>query len=118
MIVFKIISILKIVCTPDVCNKHGICIQNFYSSFICHCDPGFIGPTCNQGSLNVHNRGKMGSMFVLLELDECASYPCANNGTCIDLENGFLCNCLPEWNGNLCTEKKSRCNLISKNRFS
>ena len=47
-------------------------------------------------------------MFILLELDECVSHPCANNGTCIDLENGFLCQCLPEWNGTLCTETKSR----------
>ena len=51
------------------------------------------------------------SLFVLLELDECASYPCANNGTCVDLENGFLCHCLPEWNGTFCTEIKSRCSL-------
>jgi cubilin len=48
------------------------------------------------------------SLFRLLELDECASHPCANNGTCTDLENGFLCHCLPEWNGTLCTEAKSK----------
>jgi hypothetical protein len=56
----------------------------------------------------------MGSMFVLLELDECASHPCMNNGTCTDLENGFFCTCLPEWNGTLCTELKSRCSFITK----
>ncbi len=54
----------------------------------------------------------MRSLFVLLELDECASHPCMNNGSCTDLENGFLCNCLPEWNGTLCTELKSRCSFI------
>ena len=49
------------------------------------------------------------NLFVLLEIDECASSPCANNGTCTDLEDGFLCHCLPEWNGTFCTETKSRC---------
>ena len=44
----------------------------------------------------------------LLELDECASNPCLNNGTCTDLENGFLCRCPPEWNGTVCAEPKSR----------
>lgn len=39
-----------VVCTPDVCNKHGTCIPNVSNSFTCQCDPGFIGPTCNQGS--------------------------------------------------------------------
>ncbi len=56
-------------------------------------------------------------LFVLLELDECASYPCANNGTCIDLENGFLCRCLPEWNGTFCTVTKSRSSFISQKSF-
>ncbi|CAF1226026.1 unnamed protein product [Rotaria sordida] len=79
------------VCTSDVCNKHGTCIPNTFNSFTCQCDPGFIGPTCNQ------------------ELNECESHPCANNGTCIDLENGFLCHCLSEWNGTLCTEAKNPC---------
>lgn len=45
--------------------------------------------------------------WIFLEIDECLSQPCANNGTCTDLENGFLCQCLPEWNGTLCTEAKS-----------
>lgn len=50
----------------------------------------------------------MHCLFKLLELDECASHPCANNGTCIDLENGFLCHCPSDWNGTLCTEATSR----------
>ncbi|CAF1380734.1 unnamed protein product [Rotaria magnacalcarata] len=79
------------VCTPDVCNKHGTCMPNAINSFACQCDPGFVGPTCNQ------------------EVDECESQPCANNGTCTDLENGFLCHCLPEWNGTLCAEAKNPC---------
>lgn len=99
------------VCTPDVCNKHGTCIPNVYNSFTCQCHSGFVGPTCNKGSLHwsLYENLSITNLFVLLEIDECASSPCANNGTCTDLENGFLCHCLPEWNGNFCTETKSRC---------
>lgn len=43
--------ILHVVCTPDVCNKHGTCIPNALNSFTCRCDPGFAGQTCNEGSL-------------------------------------------------------------------
>ena len=43
---------LHVVCTPDVCNKHGTCIPNVSNSFTCQCDPGFVGPTCNQGSFD------------------------------------------------------------------
>lgn len=34
--------------------------------------------------------------------DECASNPCSYGGTCIDLENGFECLCLPQWTGKTC----------------
>jgi hypothetical protein len=34
-------------------------------SFTCQCDPGFIGPTCNQGSLTKDNREKKKRMACL-----------------------------------------------------
>ena len=27
------------------------------------------------------------------DIDECASQPCLNGGTCTDLEDGYLCSC-------------------------
>lgn len=36
------------------------------------------------------------------DLDECASSPCAQGGTCIDLEDGFECVCPPQWEGKTC----------------
>ena len=38
------------------------------------------------------------------DIDECASDPCMNDGTCTDLVNGFSCNCTDNYNG-------SRCNI-------
>lgn len=40
--------------------------------------------------------------FFVTDIDECASAPCQNDGTCIDLENSFKCNCSKAWEGNLC----------------
>lgn len=41
-------------------------------------------------------------MCALLDLDECASSPCAQGGTCIDREDGFECVCPPQWEGRTC----------------
>ena len=31
----------------------------------------------------------------IVDIDECASGPCQNSGTCTDLVNGYLCQCAP-----------------------
>lgn len=41
-----------------------------------------------------------------LDIDECASQPCQNNGTCIDLINGYQCNYTDGFNGTTCTDGK------------
>lgn len=40
--------------------------------------------------------------FFFSDLDECASNPCAQGGTCVDLEDGFECLCPPQWEGKTC----------------
>lgn len=40
--------------------------------------------------------------FFVTDIDECASAPCQNGGTCIDLDNSFKCECPSAWEGNLC----------------
>ena len=32
-------------------------------------------------------------MIILVDINECASNPCKNNGVCIDGINAFTCNC-------------------------
>lgn len=41
-------------------------------------------------------------MCASLDVDECASSPCAQGGTCINLEDGFECVCPPQWEGMTC----------------
>ena len=36
------------------------------------------------------------------DIDECASNPCRNGGTCTDGINEFTCACLPGWSGPTC----------------
>ena len=34
-----------------------------------------------------------------MEIDECESWPCQNNGTCFDELNEYFCNCTVGWEG-------------------
>lgn len=44
--------------------------------------------------------------FVFIDRDECASAPCLNGGACMDVVNGFVCTCLPGWEGTNCEISK------------
>lgn len=45
--------------------------------------------------------GYLQALFVT-DIDECASAPCQNGGTCIDQEDSFKCECPQAWEGNVC----------------
>jgi len=38
----------------------------------------------------------------ILDIDECLSAPCENNGTCYDLVNSYFCLCVPGYTGPEC----------------
>ncbi|XP_005107934.2 sushi, von Willebrand factor type A, EGF and pentraxin domain-containing protein 1 [Aplysia californica] len=42
-------------------------------------------------------------------VDECASYPCGDNGVCVDLSGGFRCICEDPWFGDQCQTAPSFC---------
>ena len=39
---------------------------------------------------------------VLLDVDECNSSPCQNNGSCLERVNGFECGCMSGYTGEKC----------------
>ena len=41
-------------------------------------------------------------MLFISDIDECLSSPCHNNGTCVDLVDGYNCTCMSGYNGILC----------------
>ena len=44
--------------------------------------------------------------LVHLDINECASEPCQNGGSCYDEIDGFECECPQLWDGELCTISK------------
>lgn len=47
----------------------------------------------------------------LTDIDECASYPCQNGGTCINNINSFSCSCPRHVHGTICENGKLRNNI-------
>ena len=52
-------------------------------------------------------------VFYVSEIDECATNPCLNNGTCVDLLNSYYCNCSAGYNGSHCETGISELDSIS-----
>lgn len=69
--------------------SQGVDYQLCHFLFSCKCSPGFTGVECE------------------IELDECASEPCQNEGICTDLISGYQCHCLPSFSGHNCEISKS-----------
>lgn len=60
-------------CIGVVCD-HGSCVDGL-DNFTCQCQPGYTGLYCD------------------VDIDECRSQPCQNQGTCVDLLGSYDCVC-------------------------
>lgn len=51
----------------------------------------------------------------LIDINECDFTPCNNNGTCINSEGSYTCNCTDGWTDKNCNEgnQKFKCNTYN-----
>uniref|UniRef100_A0A1A8BQ26 Delta-like protein n=1 Tax=Nothobranchius kadleci TaxID=1051664 RepID=A0A1A8BQ26_NOTKA len=75
----------------NICGPHGRCISLPAGNFSCSCDLGFTGTYCHEN------------------VNDCASSPCKNGGTCIDGINSFECVCPDGWEGTICEADVNEC---------
>ncbi|XP_007455692.1 PREDICTED: protein delta homolog 1 isoform X1 [Lipotes vexillifer] len=106
-------------CFPACHPQNGFCEDDN----VCRCQPGWQGPLCDQcvtfpGCVNglcvepwqcICKDGWDGHLCDL-DVRACASTPCANNGTCVNLDNGqYECSCAPGFSGKDCQKKGGPC---------
>lgn len=58
----------------EPCQNGGFCLTTDPIP-VCKCSLGYAGKFCE------------------IDIDECSSQPCQNNGICTDLLGGYRCNC-------------------------
>ena len=54
---------------------------------------------------------------LLVDIDECSSNPCLNDGTCIDDVNSFSCLCADGFEGDICSRGENKPTCISIERI-
>ena len=75
------------------CQNGATCVNPPGTTAIyCVCKPGFTGNNCG------------------INIDECASNPCANGGSCIDGVNNYTCVCRNGFTGKNCENEINECN--------
>ena len=60
-----------------------------------------IGITIRKNKLMINS-----IIFCLVDVDECASSPCQNGGTCLDQINSYSCSCVAGYTGSNCESGK------------
>ncbi|XP_072165055.1 protein jagged-1b-like [Diadema setosum] len=77
--------------THRPCQNNGLCANEGPNEYSCRCPAGFEGLNCE---------------FVQ---QACDSYPCANEGRCLEADWGFVCFCSPGWTGPTCQTNVDDC---------
>lgn len=82
--------------SPGVCYCLPECVANAtcLEGNVCRCPAGFEGPMCDR------------------EINECASSPCVNGATCINLLAAFACTCPAGFTGARCEVNIDECAIV------
>ncbi|XP_058883158.1 protocadherin Fat 1-like isoform X5 [Acipenser ruthenus] len=71
-------------CSSSPCNNGGLCSLLPNGGYFCKCSALFIGTHCE------------------ISKSPCASNPCLYGGTCIPINNDFVCQCRGQYSGERC----------------
>ena len=108
-------------CMSNPCNNSGSC-NDLVNNYTCNCTNNWEGRNCSECGLGCGNGRDNsecsmcvcdpGFTGILCEVDinECETNPCRNNGTCINLVNDYSCNCTNNWTGRNCSICPLNCN--------
>lgn len=123
-------------CTSSPCGNGATCVNvktnstGGGSGYLCHCPIGFSGPTCHQttnhcqpdpcrnGATCVPSKDnssytcKCAAGFAGAHChlpDHCQKNPCQNGGTCQAQADGYRCQCVPGYVGDLCQSEVDYC---------
>lgn len=97
-------------CSSYPCQNGGTCVD-ISNGFTCICPAGMSGTLCETSKFQTNITylyvriclNCFCKLFIFLkDINECASFPCQNGGTCRDFVNGFTCSCPPGTSGPLC----------------
>lgn len=116
-------------CSTQPCRNGGKCLDR-NNTFECQCPFNFRGDVCqhsidlcqtisntslclNGGTCRIANQtiqclclpGFTG-LFCEVNIDECYTKPCAPHGECLDLINGYQCQCESGWYGYNCDRQR------------
>lgn len=105
-------------CDAKACENGGRC-QAEQGLAVCLCQAGYTGEACETGEGPAPGGGKVPGSQRLAQaklppplppdVDECASGPCLNGGSCVDLVGNFTCLCTEPFEGARCETGTGPC---------
>ncbi|KAF3850134.1 hypothetical protein F7725_019853 [Dissostichus mawsoni] len=85
-------------CAGKPCVNAYSC-KNLIGGYHCDCFRGWSGPNCDININGCHGQCQNGATC---KRNKCESRPCQNGGQCHAVLDGFVCQCPPQFAGQLC----------------